>query len=212
MKRSDWMILGLVGVMAMWAMALLAQPLLPKPESTGLKVVELVIAAASSFGTMVAAMVALYFGLKSQRDQRAMDRRVAMLTATRLHVRLTHLANEVAMLDACWDDHLSVREQMARAKAYVDLGGFDEAMLEVDDAPLLRLAAMFPDAPVDLARALEELKRVRYSVVHVPDAWKEVEGLDMVRIIVRDNIKGSLDRAKQTIYTLQEETRKLARL
>lgn len=87
----DWPLIWLAVGFGLWAVVLLVHPILPKPDSSGQKLLDLIISASSAIGTAAAAIVALWLGVAARRRDQDKDRRLAHVTAARLARRVTLL-------------------------------------------------------------------------------------------------------------------------
>jgi len=106
MDRREQFFLGVLGLVAVTAVAHLASAFLPKNDTPAMKVVELVISTASAIGTGLAVVVALYIARSTQMDQTRSARRVVEVFATELWQEL--FSAVLALEDRIREDELPV--------------------------------------------------------------------------------------------------------
>lgn len=94
MNNTDRLILGVLALGAIIALTYLVAPLLQTPEPK--TVIELVIAALSTFGTLAAVVVALWLGRDGQRRLDRVDGYRATLAAARIRHQISALSRCVS--------------------------------------------------------------------------------------------------------------------
>lgn len=156
MTRSQWIQVAALAVLFFCALAYLATPLLPKSETSAMKVIELVIAASASIGTAFAAVVALHFGLASQRAQQQKDRAVAEIVAVKLAVKLTPIMAALRVDPVLRQKDSSQTWQFRCCQ--ICSGSIASHWFPADQADLIALVPLGRRLPQKLAFIFEKLK------------------------------------------------------
>lgn len=175
--KKEWplVVLG-VGFLA-WALVLLTAPIRPPAsELTWVKFAELVIGAGAFIGTALAAGVALYFGLESQRKNDRQDRERMLLTAAgclpRIKALNDFLGSFVAGMVFGGGPHATPEQVHQRL---IDLfKHLSHLGYRCSDEELLRLVPLGNNVAGRLAKLQAELSMVASDLSRMPD-WEKVD-------------------------------------
>lgn len=159
MKASQWIEVAAVTAAFFCALVFLAQPFLPKVDTAPMKVIELAIGAFAAIATAAAAVIALWFGLSTQRTQAAQARATADVVASRVVMKLTLPRAALKSLLEHWPSAADVEAKRSLLNALALK--LSKVPVDIEKHDMIDLLPIGRQWPPRLAVALEALAGIQ---------------------------------------------------
>ena len=171
-------------------LAYLLSPLLPAPKTPAADLVGLLINFSSALGTFLAALVALHLGADAQRRSIWNENARASIAAARLIGRLERIGQRID-----WTIHAALYKGSSDGRYRYLLMGVrgddlsDEAITFTDEE-LLGLLPLGEKCSTTIALSSTELLRIRRSIEHYEQIFKELSSTDEKAALIKQWMDG----------------------
>lgn len=194
------------------ALAYLLYPLLPEPKTPAAATVPLLVNIFSAFGTLLAVLVALYFGTDAQRQSLAIENARASIAAGRLIGRLERIGRR---LD--WTIQAALYKGSSEGQfRYLLMGvrgeDLSENQLSFSDEELIGLLPLGQDCAPRIALCATELLRIRQSLESYQQIFNRLSSdEEKVHLIKQwmDGIRSTSTMLKRVHNVLHKSTGKV---
>ena len=190
----------------------LLYPLLPEPNTPAADIVPLLVNIVSALGTLLAVLVALYFGTDAQRQSLAIGNARASIAAARLIGRLERIGHR---LDWTVQATLYKGSNDGRYR-YLLMGvrgeDLSEMQLSFTDEELIGLLPLGHDCAPRIALCTTELLRIRHSLESYEQIFKDLSSDGEKTLLIKqwmDGIQAASTMLKQVQDVLNESTGKV---